>query len=1118
MGKTYTVENVISEIERTTDYVFIYNEDVVSTLKKEAKVDMNNQSLDEILNQLIKGTDLGYSLSSKQVTLYKDESKKVYAQVTTSSPMDVQQPSGKTITGRVTDTYEEPLPGVTVVIKGTTKGTTTDVDGSFILTDVPENATLQFSFVGMRSQEVVVGNQVKINIVLLEDIGSLEELVVVGYGTQKKLSLTSSISTVKSEDLQNLPSVNISSSLQGKVAGAVITQPSGIPGGDQSEILIRGISTLGNNSPLIIVDGVPRDFNKLDVNSIESISILKDAAAVSPYGMAGANGVILVTTKKGKAGKPTLSYNGYYGIQTPAWLPRTANSYDYASYRNIAYENAGIPKIYTDEDLAQYKKAVEIGMSDNPDRWANSNAFDYIFQNSPITNHNISVNGGSDNVNFYIGLDYIYQKGGYDALKNEKYNLISNIEAQVTKTTKFSVGLNGSLEYTDSQHDVGTITQWGIYETAWAYEPATPITFSNGLPSGTIYRNRGLESVLTNGYKNNIRTMLYTQISLEQDIPFIEGLKLKGLFGYDPTFQWYKLKSEPYATWYKYKHETGDYLPQEDSSLPALRREDQKWNNYTYQAIMDYRRTFGLHDVGLLGVFEYRHGDWNSLIAERRNYLLPIDEINQGSGNVADQVTGGTSSQYKQVGYVYKASYGYKGRYMLEASGRYDGHYYFAKDSRFGFFPAFSGAWRISEEDFFKNHLSNLDNLKLRASWGQSGNLAGSPFQYLSTFGIQSIAYIFGGSPVMGFSESTQANPLITWERQSQTDIGFDLGLWQGKLNFEFDYFYMNRDNMLVTPDIITPEEYGIGIAQTNSAKMHTSGVDLNVSGLFKISNDINASYFGNFTYAKNIVDEIFEASSTYDVPNRRRTGRAFSTQFGLIAERLYQEEDFIKEGDSWTLKPGLPVPSFGPVQPGDIKYKDLNGPDGVPDGIIDWTYDEGVMGPPSRPEINYGFGGAFTYKGFDIIATFNGTARSSITAQADLIYPFAHGANQVLEVIAKDSWSSENTNARYPRPYGAGQNNHNQQRSSWYNYNGSFLRLRNLQLGYNFPRHIIGSIEAVRIYLNGTNLFTIAGEVLDVTYPEMTVSRGGTYDEANARGYFYPQQAVYSIGANITF
>ena len=987
------------------------------------------------------------------------------------------------ISGSVVNESGQALVGATVVEVSTTNTTVTDQQGHFNLLVSSGNAALEISYTGYTTTVVPVNNQSVITVVLTAATSKLDEVVVIGYGTQKRSSVTAAISTLEGKDVASTPTTNLSNSLGGRIPGVIARQNNGEPGNDGSNIYIRGISSTGGNQPLLIVDGIPRDFKQLDPNTIESFTVLKDAAAVAPYGVAGANGVILVTTKSGKTGAPSITYNGYVGFQNPTIFPNYVSGYQFGILQNAAAKAAGLPLPYSDDALQKLKDHSD------PDAYPDPNVYrDIIRKNTVLTNHNLEVSGGTDKVKYYGGFGYQQQDGMWPATNDKKYNLDLNLSVQATHTTKVTFGINGRVQ----NANYPSITTGRLFELiGYTHTQNGPLYFSNGLPGTYI-----TSSLLNSGYNKINTTTLYSNLSIEQDLSFIPGLKAKATVAYDPTIVANKLwripihKASINTSVQPYVITDGIF----EQSKASLNQSFTQSYQLTYQGSLNYIKSFGNNNISALALFEAKDNVSSNLSASRRNYNLDIDEISMGSSSNADMTTGGTSSRAKQVGLVYRVTYTYANKYLFEASGRYDGSYYFAPEARFGFFPAFSVGWRLSEENFMKN-IGWINGLKIRGSYGEVGALAGAPFQYLSTFNAFGPAYVIGGQAVQGASERNENNPNITWERAKKSDIGFEATLWNGLLNVEADYFYEKRSNMLVNPDVIVPAEYGIGLSQVNAGVMKNQGIDLSLGSNYNISKDFQVSLSGNITYAKNSLLKVFETSTTFNNPNRRLTGKALGTQFGFHALGFFQVDDF----DGGVLKSGIATQPWGAVQPGDIRYEDIN-----KDGKIN-NDDITKIGDPLIPQLIYGISPAVRYKGFALDLFFQGAAKANIYLDRQNAWAFHNGMSALVENM--NYWTPDNPNALNPR-ITSGPTTNNTQTSSFWMKSGNYLRLKNATLSYTIPAFIskkIGSQNA-RVYLSGQNVITWTK--LKNFDPESTAPYSN----------LYPQQKVISIGLNITF
>lgn len=771
------------------------------------------------------------------------------------------------------------------------------------------------------------------------------------------------------------------------------------------------------------------------------------------------------------------------GFQNPTVLPQYPNSYEYALLVNAASKNAGLPPKYSEYAIQKYKDGSL------PDLYPNSNPWNYIKRNAILTSHNIEISGGTDKIKYYSSIGYQNEGGLFAATRQKRFNLDMKVDAQATNTTKISLSVNGREQ---SNNYPSTTTQ-RIFQTISNANPTWVQVYSNGLIgerlAGFIYNN---------GYRRSNTSQVYSQLSVEQELKFISGLKLKGTIAFDPTVTFDKAWLTPITassidtTKTPYQYRSGII----EQPQTELNQSISKNTQLTYQMALNYAHSFGKSNVGFLSLFEAKANDLFSFGAARRNYGLNIDELNMGSSNQSDISNFGNSSKGRQIGVLYRATYDYNSKYLFEASGRYDGSYYFAPTKRFGFFPAFSAGWRVSEEQFIKKNLRWLNNLKIRGSYGEVGALAGSPFQYLSSYGVYGPAYVIGGNAVQAIRERTESNPNITWERAKKLDLGLEASLWNGLLNVEADYFYEKRSNMLTSPDVITPAEYGIGLSQVNEGVMKNRGIDLSIGSVYNISKNLQISLSSNLTYAKNTLLYVFETPATFNNPNRRLTGRSLGTQFGFEAIGYFQPDDFDQTGK---LKSTIATQPWGKVLPGDIRYQDVSG-----DGKID-NNDLKEIGYPQTPGIIYGINPNIRYKGFTLDLLLQGAAKTSFYGSGSYAMAFAGGTVPVIQNL--DYWTPENPNAKNPRITSAPTVN-NSQTSSFWMRDASYLRLKSASLSYVIPPEAIHKfkLQNIRIFVSAQNLLTWTKIV--------------NYDPEiiDPQGYNYPLQKVISIGANVTF
>ncbi|MDD4190082.1 MAG: TonB-dependent receptor [Mangrovibacterium sp.] len=1071
-----TIAEVLNRIEEQTNYRFFYDNDQID-LSKRLNFETDGKTIDEVLGQLFTGTQIAYEILDRRILLKPNDRFAGFNQAK----------QGK-VTGKVTSATNEPIPGVTIQIKGTRNGTITDVDGNYSLSEVPGDGVLIFSFVGMKTQEIPVRNQRAVNVVMEEETIGLDEVVAVGYGIQKKTSVTSAVSKMEGEKLASIPITSLSNGIGGRVSGVISRQSNGQPGMDEASIYIRGISTTGSSSPLVIVDGIPRAFEHLDPNTIESFTVLKDAAAVAPYGVAGANGVLLVTTKKGRMEKPTFRYHSYVGFQNPTSIPDILDAYQYCNLKNIAAQNVGLQRIWSDEELQKFKDGSD------PDLYPNHNAYDlFVKKNTLVTNHNFELSGGTERIKYYTSIGYLRQNGYWTTNYKDKFNYSMNLEVKATKTTQVSVSMTGREQksmFPGLEGTNGASYTWEILRAALPYQP---IVFSNGL-----YGRTAGPSIYGSGYWESRVNEALNQVSVTQQLPFIEGLSFKATVAYDNKNVMSTVWYEPRVIW-SIKDKT--VRPFEfvssvaGTARPLLTKSYTRTNQFVSQSSLNYSRSFDKHNVAALLLCETKETNIENLYGKRQNYQLDIDEINMGSSSQADISNSGYSTRARQIGFVFRLNYDFATKYLVEFSGRYDGHYYFAPGEKFGFFPAVSLGYRISEEDFMKS-IPWIDNLKIRGSVGEVGALAGAAYQYLSAYNVNSNASVIAGNTTTSLSESAEANKRITWERARKTDIGIDGTFWKGLLFVEADYFYEHRSNMLVTPNVIVPVEYGISISQVNEGEMENRGIDFTIGSSYRFSKDLRASLQGTLTYAKNKLLKVYESAVTYDNPYRRQTGRPLNTPFGYISLGYFQVEDFDESGN---LLPGIATQPWGTVKPGDIRYKDLNN-----DGKIT-DYDQTIMGDPAVPLVIYGIEGDIQYRNFNLNFLFQGTERSSILKAESAAWLFNN--NYTAHVENLDYWTPENRNALNPRPTPTPTTNNNRTSTHW-NKDNSYLRLKSATLSYTIPSFLVQKLrfDQARVFVSGQNL--------------LTFTKFTNYDpETSAlNANFYPQTKVVSLGVNISF
>jgi TonB-linked SusC/RagA family outer membrane protein len=732
----------------------------------------------------------------------------------------------------------------------------------------------------------------------------------------------------------------------------------------------------------------------------------------------------------------------------------------------------------------------------------------------PLQKHDLQLSGGTDKMKYFAGVGYFGQDGLFEKVNYKRFNFNLNLESKVTKTTTVTLSVLGAIERTNDLDVASSATQ--LFRSGYKFLPTEAIYYSNGL-WGQFAGNSPVAVLKGDGYNHTDGTTLLNTITLEQQLPFIKGLSVKGAFSYDTRMSFQKGWHTPFyyyainlnVTPYTYTQQ----ISTQEGGVPAytyLTQQDNRNRNYTYQGYINYQRTFGKNEITGLLVAEARSNTSDYLFARRNNFAIGIDEMNLGSSSKTDYDNGGSSSEGTQIGYVYRLGYVYNNRYMLEATGRYDGHYYFAPDKKWGFFPAFSAGWRISEENFMQG-IDWIDNLKLRGSWGKAGNLAGSAYQYLSGYTLAGNGYAYGtGSMVQRAYVTRENNPNITWEVSKKTDIGFEAALWKNLLTIEADWFSERRSGMLLSPAVTVPYEYGLTLADENSGEMKSSGFELTIGSRKDFQNGLRLGISGNMSIAENKMVQVFETKATFDNPNRRRTGRPYLTQFGYKSLGLFSTAEDTNGDNIINSSDGYNVTQFGTLRPGDIKYADLSGPNGdmVPDGKIDGN-DEVRIGYSDRyPLMTFGLNANAGWKGFDLNLFFQGAGMTSFNIYTFQTYPFFNNNSNLDYEYYNNRWTPDNQNAKYTRATSAPTAN-NTAASDFWMRNTTYLRLKNASFGYTIPTRISQAIKirSIRLYIGGENLLTFSN--LKFMDPEMGYTNRETA---------YPNMKSYTFGANVTF
>ncbi len=1093
--KNATLEKVFKEVNRQTGFQFFYQDEL---LQQAIKFDINvkNASIEQVLELCFKNQPLNFNITEKTIVVNK-KNEAVFNAFTPPPPVIAE------IKGKVIDEKGLPLAGVSVSVVGSNSGVATNDSGKYSIS-VQEDAVLRFSYVNYQTVTISVAGKTTIDVTLSPAaVPALNDIVVIGYGNKKKVNYTGALSTVNTKEIVAAPVADVSNALTGRLSGLIAVQRNGEPGRDGSNLLIRGVSTTGDNSPLVVIDGIPRgDFSQLDPNEIETLTLLKDPASAAVFGVRAANGVILVTTKRGKAGKSLLSFSVRSDWQKPTRLPEYMDSYNYAKLLNEGSVNAGTTPPFSQADLDAYKNGTNRDAYPNTD-WIKATLKDF----APQQQYNLSLNGGTEKTRYFISLGHVNQTGLYSNSSFQRYNIRSNIDVEATSTTRISLDLSGRFENRNAPSEAANqLLYYALYAP-----PIFPAVFSNGLPgSFPSGRNPG-ERARRGGYNKDNANTLLTNLTITQQLPFIKGLSVKGIVAYDRNYNTNKSWRTPYTV-YTYNKDTKEYIPINGAGVntTSLSEGYNQSSSLTLEAHVNYQRTFEQHEVSGLFLYTQNEGSYNYLNGFRDNFIsTSIDQLFAGD-DATQQTTGGASVSGRK-GYVGRVNYAFANKYLFEGNFRYDGSFNFAPGKKWGFFPSFSAGWKISEEAFFKNTFRGFDYFKFRGSYGILGNDRIEPYRNLSSYQF-GYGYPFGdaGSLAMnkGLSSTGIPDPNTTWETAKSVNIGFDGSIWQRKLTFEFDWFHKRTSDILGQRLLSVPATFGDVLPLENLNIVDNSGIEFSVGYENKISNQINYFIKGNFTYAHNKI--VYQDEPASVNPNQKRTGRSINQYFGYKAIGYFNSQ---AEIDAAPVQPN-------PVKPGDIRYADISGRDadgkltGKPDGKID-ADDITAIGSTPIPQIIYGISGGLSYKNFDLNFLFQGAAKVNAYITGELAWPFYNGAKSLVEQA--DYWTPQNTNAKYPRITDVPTANNTQQSSFWLK-DASYLRLKNLQFGYNLSKDAFTKlkINAVRIFLSGQNLLTFSK--LSVTDPEGPGESGTGFNGNSSRGWFYPQQKVYAVGINVTF
>lgn len=1011
--------------------------------------------------------------------LMASDGKKVMENSNLVLPGSLVQQANVPVSGVVVDIEGSPIPGVSVVLKGTNNGTVTDLDGRYQLKVPAGEHLIVFSFIGFQAQEIQYKNQRNQNVVLREAMQELDDVVVVGYGTQKKESVTGSISTISLKEVEQVSTPSISNAIAGKLPGIITRQSSGEPGFDAAQVFVRGIGTYGTEQgPLILVDGVERNMDNINTEEIESFSILKDASATAVYGVRGANGVILINTKRGTIGKPEVSFRSEVSVLSPTRMPKYIDGYEYGTLINEALNYAGLTPQYSAEDLQLFKDGTDPYFHPNVN-WQNEILKDVTYQ----TINNLNIRGGSENVRYFTNVGYTLSSGLYktDNLNEyntnasvKRYNFRSNVDLTVSKSLSLEIGIGGIIQYGNYPGSSGD----DIFN---AVKITSPIMFPklnpDGSPGGVLnFLGSNPWGMLTqSGYSRIDRNVLQGTFGANWDLSKLitKGLSVRGKFAYD---HYYNGRQNRYKS-FEVKQYIGQDTDGEDtyvvhreaSALGYAVVHDSNRRLYL-ESSMNYERTFNDHGLTAMVLFNAK------------------ENINLSAANSIGNLPART------LGLAGRFTYAFQGKYLAEVNFGYNGSENFPKNSRFGFFPSLSMGWVVSKESFW--NLDFINNLKLRGSYGKVGNdQIGQRFLFVSRINRNANGYRFGDAqqPWGGFAEDFIANPDVTWEIATKTNFGFDLGLWQNRMVLQVDGFYDKREDIL-TQRRTVPRIAGIMnhvVPWGNIGKVRNRGID----GMIELKNRTSGGLFyslrGNVTYAKNEILENDQPAPLYEYLWEK--GHPVGQPFGLVALGLFKDQDEIDNSA---------VQNYSIPRPGDIKYKDMNDDDVIND------YDQVPIGYPRVPQITFGFGGTIQYKRLDVSLFFTGAAQSSVFLEGRSIYPFnqGFGSGNILREYYDNRWNQDHQDGYYPAVLN-GSSPNNFRRSTYYMRDAGYLRLRNAEIGFSLSKQTCEKLKlkSVRLFANGMNLYT--WDKVKIMDPESNSGTGA-----------YPLQRSVNLGLQVNF
>lgn len=1090
-----TIGQLVKEVERQTGYLFVYNSDKID-LNQTIQVGDRKNTVKNILTDAFRTDEISYKVEGTNIILTKVHVK--------SFSRSIQQQKKMILKGKIVDIQNNPIIGASVIEKGTTNGTITNIDGAFNLEVNSVNSIINISYIGYKPQILRATVGTNLLITLLEESKSLDEVVVVGYGTQKKVTLTGAVSAINNSEIVTTKNENVQNMLTGKIPGIRVLQKSSEPGEFNNSFDIRGMG-----SPLIIIDGIPRDnMNRINPEDIESVSVLKDASAAI-YGVRAANGVVLITTKKGKSGSLELNYEGNITWQNPSGSVKTVSAADWMTLKDeqsMHNVNGGtLP--YSSDDIEAYRNGTKKGT----DWWG------AVLRNwAPQTEHTISATGGNDRTQFYLSAGYLYQQSFFKSndLNYTKYSVRSNLTSKLTNRLTVGLSMSGIMDQKDQPY---TSADWILraMQRAPALQPIYANDNQDYLMYGWIEGDNPVAMMDSNltGYKKYNNKWFQSSANFSYDVPYIQGLTAKGLFSYDYEVCDNRLYQKAYNE-YTYDQASDRYISKAVQGTSTFRREFYSHQSLLYQFSLNYAHTFNSnHNVSALLLWEGSKREGDNFYAQRE-LALNLDQLFAGNSlNQQGNMNTDAGALYKKVnlGLVGKLGYDYKSKYLAEFDFRYDGSSMFGSGHQWGFFPAASVGWRISEENFWKeSKLSFIDNMKFRGSYGKLGDDSASSYQFITGYTYPSGGdnnrlpggYIFDGTFVNSSANKGIANQNITWYVAKTLDLGFDFEAWNGLLGVTFDYFNRNRTGLLATRNLSLPAIVGASLPQENLNGDSTHGYELELSHRNRIGDfGYNLKGIFTFTRTKTTYEERGKAGNSYDNWRNNNNNRVQNIIWGYGNGGRYQSYSDIANSSAYT--------GYGTL-PGDYEYQDWNG-----DGIIS-DLDVHPIGYQNVPLINFSLNIGANWKGFDLNVLLQGTTMQYNRYIEQLREPMWGNAYSNALGYFMDRWHPTDITADPYDPsttWTSGKYAYTgsvpDEYSEYNIHNSSYVRLKSLEIGYSLSQKVLKRTGAknVRFYVNGYNLFTIKSVPFD---PE--------HSGSDSYGNLYPLNRTISVGVNIKF